>query len=63
MEDKKRYKEPIVRPLKQEPASSKHVVDNPLAIREDDESLELTGSTAASDIHYYFDQVKQQNNE
>ena len=40
----------------------KEVIDNSL-IEDEEESIELTGSTAASDINYYFDQLKQQNNE
>ena len=63
MDDKKGYKEPHINKLKQESTYSKKVIDNPLTIKEDDESLKLTGSTAASDINYYFDQVKNQNNE
>ncbi|MDD4700315.1 MAG: hypothetical protein PHV07_08725 [Oscillospiraceae bacterium] len=42
--------------------NSKAVIDNSL-IEEEEKSIELTGSTAASDINYYFDQLKQQNNE
>lgn len=61
--DSKKYKEPVVNKLKQEPTHSKAVIDNPLAITEDDESIKLTGSTAAADMNYYFDQVKLQNNE
>lgn len=49
--------------LRQEPTNSKTVLDNPLAIQEDEKSIELTGSTAAADMNYYFDQVKIQNNE
>jgi hypothetical protein len=48
---------------RQEPTQSKQVIDNPLSITEDEKSLELTGSTAASDMNFYFDQIKIQNNE
>ena len=48
---------------KQEPTSSKKVIDNPLSITQEDESLKLTGSTAAADMNFYFDQVKRQNTE
>ena len=59
---KKVTKSPLIN-NRQEPTKSKKVLDNPLAIQEDDESLKLTGSTAASDMNFYFDQVKRQNTE
>ncbi|NLN82386.1 MAG: hypothetical protein GX136_07575 [Clostridiales bacterium] len=48
---------------RQEPTRSKHVIDNPLSIDRDEDSIKLTGSTAASDMKFYFDQIKKQNTE
>ena len=46
-----------------EPTRSKHVIDNPLSIDRDEDSIKLTGSTAASDMKFYFGQIKKQNTE
>lgn len=63
MEEKRKDRIPPRNTLKQEPTMPKAVIDNPLAIQEDEESIKRTGSTAAADMNYYFDQVKLQNNE
>lgn len=43
--------------------AAENPMDNPLSIQEEGESIKLTGTTAASDMNFYFDQVKSQNNE
>lgn len=45
------------------PAFPKEAVEIPSLIEKEDESIHYTGSTAASDTSFYFDQLKQQNNE
>ena len=47
----------------QQETKMKRIIGNPLAITEDEESIKLTGSTAAADMNFYFDQVKIQNTE
>jgi len=44
-------------------STSKQIIEIPSLIEKEEDSLEITGSTAASDINYYFDELKQQNNE
>ena len=46
--------------LHQDHSFSNH---NPLMIKEEKDSINLTGTTAASDMNYYFDEIKQENNE
>ncbi|MDD3692356.1 MAG: hypothetical protein PHX02_00410 [Oscillospiraceae bacterium] len=63
MDDKKRRLILSRNNNKQEPTRTKKIIDNPLSITEDEESIKLTGSTAAADMNFYFNQVKIQNTE
>ena len=53
----------LTRNNNQQETKMKRIIGNPLAITEDEESIKLTGSTAAADMNFYFDQVKIQNTE
>ena len=65
MDKRDRLKDPYA-PSQTDDARAIGVDDKPvypLSPEDEERSLHLTGSTAASDVHFYLDQVKNQNNE